>query len=56
MIKDTIDTRQLITLGADGILVRGTYHAVGGKAEDGTYPQRKNIGVAFLNPLSTPRT
>jgi pimeloyl-ACP methyl ester carboxylesterase len=55
MIGDKIDTRQLITLGADGILVRGTYHGVPGRVEDGSRPRGKNIGGAFLNPLSTPR-
>jgi pimeloyl-ACP methyl ester carboxylesterase len=56
MISDKIETRQLITLGADGVLVRGTYHEVPRKVQDGTNAQGKNIGVVFLNPLSTPRT
>ncbi len=56
MISDKIEARQLITLGADGVLVRGTYHEVPRKAQDGSNAQGKNIGVAFLNPLSTPRT
>lgn len=56
MISDKIETRQLITLGADGVLVRGTYHEVPGKVQDGSNAQGKNIGVVFLNPLSTPRT
>jgi pimeloyl-ACP methyl ester carboxylesterase len=55
MISDKIDTRQLITLGADGVLVRGTYHEVPGKAQDGSNARSKRIGVVFLNPLSTPR-
>jgi pimeloyl-ACP methyl ester carboxylesterase len=56
MISDKIEARQLITLGADGVLVRGTYHEVPGKTQDGSNAQGKNIGVVFLNPLSTPRT
>src|ERR1700677_1570615 len=55
MISDTIEARQLVTLGADGVLVRGTFHEVPRKAQDGSNAQGKNIGVAFLNPLSTPR-
>jgi len=54
MICDTLETRQLITLGADGILVRGTYHDVPRKMTGSTSPD-KRIGVLFLNPLSTPR-
>jgi hypothetical protein len=56
MISDKIEARQLITLGADGVLVRGTYHEVPRKAQDGSNAQGKNVGVVFLNPLSTPRT
>jgi pimeloyl-ACP methyl ester carboxylesterase len=55
MICDTLETRQLITLGADGILVRGTYHDVPRKTTGSTGPD-KRIGVLFLNPLSTPRS
>jgi pimeloyl-ACP methyl ester carboxylesterase len=54
MICDTLETRQLITLGADGILVRGTYHDVPRKTT-GSNIREKRIGVLFLNPLSTPR-
>ena len=54
MICDTLETRQLVTLGADGILVRGTYHDVPRKTTGSTSPD-KRIGVLFLNPLSTPR-
>ena len=56
MISEKIEARQLITLGADGVLVRGTYHEAPRKVQDGSNAQGKNIGVAFLNPLSTPRT
>jgi pimeloyl-ACP methyl ester carboxylesterase len=56
MISDKIEARQLITLGADGVLVRGTYHEVPRKAQEGSNAQGKNVGVVFLNPLSTPRT
>ena len=55
MICDKLETRQLITLGADGILVRGTYHDVPLNTT-GTTSAEKKIGVLFLNPLSTPRT
>src|ERR1700689_2554864 len=55
MIRDTLETRQLITLDADGILVRGTYHDVPRKTTGSTSPD-KRVGVLFLNPLSTPRT
>lgn len=54
MICDTLETRQLVTLGADGILVRGTYHDVPRKTTESLSPD-KRIGVLFLNPLSTPR-
>ena len=54
MICDTLETRQLVTLGADGILVRGTYHDVPRKTTESPSPE-KRIGVLFLNPLSTPR-
>jgi pimeloyl-ACP methyl ester carboxylesterase len=54
MISDTLETRQLITLGADGILVRGTYHDVPRRTTGSNGPE-KRIGVLFLNPLSTPR-
>ena len=55
MICDTLETRQLITLGADGILVHGTYHDVPRKTTGSTSPD-KRIGILFLNPLSTPRS
>ena len=55
MICDNLETRQLITLGADGILVRGTYHDVPHNTTESTNADKK-IGVLFLNPLSTPRT
>jgi pimeloyl-ACP methyl ester carboxylesterase len=55
MMTDRIQTRQLITLDADGILVRGTYHDVPQHAV-GQHRTNKTIGVLFLNPLSTPRT
>jgi pimeloyl-ACP methyl ester carboxylesterase len=54
IIYDTLETRQLITLDADGILVRGTYHGMSRKTAASTSPD-KRIGVLFLNPLSTPR-
>jgi pimeloyl-ACP methyl ester carboxylesterase len=54
MIGDTLETRQLVTLDADGILVHGTYHDVPRKTTGSTSPD-KRIGVLFLNPLSTPR-
>jgi pimeloyl-ACP methyl ester carboxylesterase len=54
MICDTLETRQLVTLGADGTLVRGTYHDATRKTTGSTRPD-KRIGVLFLNPLSTPR-
>jgi pimeloyl-ACP methyl ester carboxylesterase len=53
MTSDKLDTRQLITLGADGILVRGTYHDVPRGTTRSTCAEK--IGVLFLNPLSTPR-
>jgi pimeloyl-ACP methyl ester carboxylesterase len=53
MIYDKLETRQLITLGADGILVHGTYHDVPRTTTGSTSPDK--IGVLFLNPLSTPR-
>jgi pimeloyl-ACP methyl ester carboxylesterase len=55
MILDKLETRQLVTLGADGILVRGTYHDPPRNTTGSTSADNK-IGVLFLNPLSTPRT
>jgi pimeloyl-ACP methyl ester carboxylesterase len=55
MTSDKSDTRQLITLGSDGLLVRGTYHDVPRNTTGSTSADKK-IGVLFLNPLSTPRT
>lgn len=55
MITDRLETRQLVTLDADGILVRGTYHD-GGHDTLRFTSANKSTGVLFLNPLSTPRT
>jgi pimeloyl-ACP methyl ester carboxylesterase len=55
MICEKLESRQLITLGTDGVLVRGTYHNVPCNPAGSTSVHRK-IGVLFLNPLSSPRT
>lgn len=55
MISSTAETRELITLGGGGVLLHGTYH----KATDaaaGAAASTKDIGVLFLNALSTPRS
>jgi pimeloyl-ACP methyl ester carboxylesterase len=55
MIRSELETRELITLGGDGVLLRGTYHKTTGKARLDANGLHKRMGVAFLNPLSTPR-
>jgi pimeloyl-ACP methyl ester carboxylesterase len=55
MMNNKAETRELITLDADGILVRGTYHRATGPALDEASRPSKNPGVIFVNPLSTPR-
>jgi pimeloyl-ACP methyl ester carboxylesterase len=56
MISDKVEMRELITLGGDGVLLRGTYHKATGKAVNEASDSDKNIGVMFLNALSTPRS
>jgi pimeloyl-ACP methyl ester carboxylesterase len=53
MMNNKAEMRELITLDADGIVVRGTYHKANG-LDEATSPS-KNPGVIFVNPLSTPR-
>jgi len=55
MISSELETRELITLGGDGVLLRATYHKTTGKARNDATALHKRMGVAFLNPLSTPR-
>ena len=56
MISSTLETRELVTLDGGGVLLHGTYHKVTGKAANGAAGSTKNIGVLFLNALSTPRS
>ncbi len=56
MISSTLETRELITLDGGGVLLHGTYHKATGKAVNGASGSTKNIGVLFLNALSTPRS
>ena len=55
MISSALETRELITLGGDGVPLRATYHKTTGKARNDAAALHKRMGVAFLNPLSTPR-
>lgn len=55
MISSELETRELITLSGNGVLLRATYHKATGKAQNDAAAQHKRMGVAFLNPLSTPR-
>jgi pimeloyl-ACP methyl ester carboxylesterase len=50
------ETRELITLGGGGVLLHGTYHKATSNAAIGAAGPTKNIGVLFLNALSTPRS
>jgi pimeloyl-ACP methyl ester carboxylesterase len=51
-----LETRELITLGGGGVLLHGTYHKATVEAPNGAAGSTKNIGVMFLNALSTPRS
>jgi pimeloyl-ACP methyl ester carboxylesterase len=51
MLKNAIETRELITLDGLGIVLRGTYH----KTPQVDLNKRKCIGVLFLNSLSPTR-
>jgi pimeloyl-ACP methyl ester carboxylesterase len=55
MIISELETRELITLSGDGVLLRATYHKATGKARNDATALHQRMGVAFLNPLSTPR-
>ena len=55
MISSELETRELITLGGAGVLLRATYHKTTGKARNDAAALHERMGVAFLNPLSTPR-
>jgi pimeloyl-ACP methyl ester carboxylesterase len=55
MISSTAETRELITLGGGGVLLHGTYHKAGDAAA-GVAAPTKDVGVLFLNALSTPRS
>jgi pimeloyl-ACP methyl ester carboxylesterase len=50
------ETRELITLGGGGVLLHGTYHKTSANAANGAAGSTKNLGVLFLNALSTPRS
>jgi pimeloyl-ACP methyl ester carboxylesterase len=53
MISNTVGTRELITLDGNGVLLHGTYHKA---TANGVAAPTKNIGIMFLNALSTPRS
>lgn len=55
MISSELETRELITLGGDGVLLRATYHKTTSEARNDATALHKRMGVVFLNPLSTPR-
>jgi pimeloyl-ACP methyl ester carboxylesterase len=52
MICDKVGSRELITLGGDGVLLRGTYHKTTGKAAN----SGSSVGVVFLSALASPRS
>lgn len=52
MISSSAESRELITLGGGGVLLHGTHH----KAVPNALGSTRNIGVLFLNALSTPRS
>lgn len=52
MISSSTENRELITLGGGGVLLHGTYH----KGVPNALGSTRNIGVLFLNALSTPRS
>jgi pimeloyl-ACP methyl ester carboxylesterase len=54
MISDKVGSRELITLGGDGVLVRGTYHKTIGQAAN--LPSGNSTGVVFLSALASPRS
>jgi pimeloyl-ACP methyl ester carboxylesterase len=56
MISDKLETRELFTLGGDGVLMRGTYHKPTRSAVSRRRDSMKDVGVLFINPLSSPRT
>jgi pimeloyl-ACP methyl ester carboxylesterase len=56
MISDKVGSRELITLGGDGVLVRGTYHKTAGWAADLPGHVANGVGVVFLSALSSPRS
>ncbi len=55
MMTSNVETRELITLTGGGVLLHGTYHKVSDAASAADRPA-KDIGVMFLNALSTPRS
>jgi pimeloyl-ACP methyl ester carboxylesterase len=56
MMTGNLETRELTTLGGGGVLLHGTYHKATAYAANGAAGSTKNIGVMFLNALSTPRS
>jgi hypothetical protein len=54
MISSELETRELITLGGDGVLLRATYHKTTGKAPNDATALHKRMGVSVL-PLGSPR-
>jgi pimeloyl-ACP methyl ester carboxylesterase len=52
MICDKVGSRELFTLGADGVLLRGTYHKITSKAAN----SGSSVGVVFLSALASPRS
>jgi pimeloyl-ACP methyl ester carboxylesterase len=53
-MKQSIESRELITLDSFGAVVRGTYHRSRDTNPDAYEQQR--VGILFLNSLSLPRT
>ena len=57
MIVDSTGLRELITLGDDGVDVRGTHHKLSESETCGIGATYKNrTGIVFANALSTPRS
>jgi pimeloyl-ACP methyl ester carboxylesterase len=56
MISNKVEMRELVTLSGNGVLLHGTYHKPPSEAANGATGLTKNLGVMFLNALSSPRS
>jgi pimeloyl-ACP methyl ester carboxylesterase len=56
MICNEVGSRELITLGGDGVLLRGTHHKTTSEAANLPLRSGNSMGVVFLSALSSPRS